>query len=198
MKSLFVTMTLLFSFVVSAEVKVGAPAPMFSETDHMGKTQSLSSLKGKWVVLEWYNEGCPYVKKHYGSKNMQSIQKKYTDKGVVWLTVATSPKGQQGYVDPKTASDHMKTAGMNSSALLLDSDGTMGKAYDAKTTPHMFVINPDGNVVYAGAIDDNDSSDPSTISGAKNYVTEALDSAMAGKQIAKASTKPYGCGVKYN
>lgn len=198
MKALLVACALFVSSAAFAEVKVGAAAPTFSEKDQAGKTHSLDTHKGKWVVLEWYNEGCPYVKKHYGSKNMQTLQKTYTGKGVVWLTVATSPEGKQGYVDPKTAAQHIKTAGMNSSALLLDADGTMGRAYDAKTTPHMFVINPEGKVVYAGAIDSNDSADPKTIQGSTNYVSQALDAAMGGKPVTTASTKPYGCSVKYN
>lgn len=197
MKALLIACALLMSASAFAEVKIGTAAPAFSEKDQSGKTHSLDSYKGKWVVLEWYNEGCPYVKKHYGAKNMQTLQKTYTEKGVIWLTVATSPEDMQGYVDPKTAAQHMKAAGMNSSALLLDSDGTMGRAYDAKTTPHMFVINPEGKAVYAGAIDDNDSADPKTIATSKNYVVQALDAAMAGKPVATSSTKPYGCAVKY-
>lgn len=198
MKSVLVALTLLLSSSGFAEVTVGAAAPKFSEVDHAGKTHSLDTHKGKWVVLEWYNEGCPYVKKHYGSKNMQSLQQKYTGKGVVWLTVATSAEGQQGYVPPKEAAQKRTAAGMNSSALLLDADGTMGRAYDAKTTPHMFVIDPKGIVVYAGAIDNNDSADPAKIPTSTNYVSSALDAALAGKPIAVASSKPYGCSVKYN
>lgn len=197
MKSLTVIVLSLIASVAFAEVKVDAPAPTFSETDQAGKMQSLEANKGKWVVLEWYNEGCPYVKKHYGSQNMQNLQKTYTGKGVVWYTVATSAKGQQGYVDPKEAAQKLKEAGMSSTALLLDADGTMGKAYGAKVTPHMFVINPEGKVVYAGAIDSNDSSDPKTIASSTNYVVAALDAGLAGKPIAQKTSKPYGCSVKY-
>ncbi|MES2854256.1 MAG: thioredoxin family protein [Bdellovibrionota bacterium] len=198
MKLLVTAFVLLASSVGLAEVKIGAAAPAFTEIDHAGKTHSLDSHKGKWVVLEWYNEGCPYVKKHYGAKNMQTLQKTFADKGVVWLTVATSPEGQQGYVAPKEAAAHMKKAGMHSTALLLDSDGTMGRAFDAKTTPHMFVIDPKGMVVYAGAIDNNDSSDPRKIASSTNYVADALNSALKGEAVKVATTKPYGCGVKYN
>ncbi|MES3036991.1 MAG: thioredoxin family protein [Bdellovibrionota bacterium] len=198
MKSLLLALVLLNTPMAFAEVKVGEAAPAFTEKDQAGKSHTLDTHKGKWVVLEWYNEGCPYVKKQYGSKNMQSLQKTYTGKGVVWLTVATSAEGKQGYVDPKTAAQHMKDAGMNSTALLLDADGTMGRTYDAKTTPHMFVINPTGKVVYAGAIDSDDSADPKTIATATNYVSQALDLSMAGKPVATASKKPYGCNVKYN
>jgi peroxiredoxin len=197
-KAILILATFMMAGLSQAEVEVGKPAPTFKEVDQSGKTHSLSDFKGEWVVLEWYNEGCPYVKKHYGSGNMQGIQKKYTAKGVKWLTVATSPEGKQGYVDPKTAAAHMKSAGMSSSALLLDPDGTMGRSYDAKTTPHMFIIDPKGTVVYAGAIDSNDSSDPDTIPSATNYVVDALDAALAGKPVKVASSKPYGCSVKYN
>ena len=195
---ILLTLSILFVTTMSiAEVKVGAAAPAFSEIDQNGKSHKLEDYKGSWLVLEWYNEDCPYVKKHYGSKNMQNLQKKYAGLNVKWLTVATSPKGKQGYVDPKTAVKHFKEAGMNSTALLLDSDGSMGRAYNAKTTPHMFIINPEGQVVYAGAIDSNDSSNPKTIKTAENYVVAALDAGMSGKQIAKTSATPYGCSVKY-
>lgn len=197
MKMVIVLFTTLITLSGFAEVKIGASAPNFQEKDQTGKVQQLKDLKGSWVVLEWYNEGCPYVKKHYGTKNMQNLQKKYTDKDVKWFTVATSPKGKQGYVDPAKAESHMKSSGMNSTALLLDSDGSMGRAYEAKTTPHMFVINPEGKVVYAGAIDNNDSSSPKTIAKAENYVVAALDAGLSGKQITTTSTKPYGCSVKY-
>ncbi|MCB0420598.1 MAG: thioredoxin family protein [Bdellovibrionales bacterium] len=197
MKFLSALLVLVFTNCLMAEVEVGKPAPSFNEVDQNGKSHQLSDFKGKWVVLEWFNEGCPYVKKHYGSKNMQMLQDKYTKKGVQWLTVATSAEGKQGYVAPGKANDQMKRVNMKSTALLLDADGTMGRAFDAKTTPHMFVIDPQGTVVYAGAIDSNDSSNPSTISKAENYVVAALDSAMAGKEVQKSSTQPYGCSVKY-
>lgn len=198
MKNIFIALALFASTVCSAEVKVGAPAPAFSEVDQAGATHSLDSHKGKWIVLEWYNEGCPFVKKHYGSKNMQTLQSKYTEKDVVWLTVASSAKGQQGYVDPKKAVEKHKSAGMAPKvSLLLDADGTMGRAYDAKTTPHMFVIDPKGVVVYAGAIDSDNSSDPSKIAKSTNYVAAALDAGMAAKPVTVSSSKPYGCGIKY-
>lgn len=202
MKLLLVTAALLFAqfgfAAKTAEIKVDAPALPFSVKDQDGKTQTLEGYKGKWVVLEWYNQQCPYVKKHYGVKNMQTLQKTYTEKGVVWLTVSTSGKGKEGYIDPKKATELYKTAGMSSTALLLDTDGSMGKTYGAKTTPHMFVINPEGTVVYAGAIDSNDSADPKTIPGAKNFVASALDAGLNGKPIEQKTSKPYGCSVKYN
>lgn len=181
-----------------AEVKVDAPAPTFNELDGMGKAHQLSDYKGQWVVLEWYNKDCPYVKKHYGSQNMQKLQAEYTKKGVAWLTVNSSAKGKQGYLDGAGTIENAKSAGAASTAVLIDADGTMGKAYAAKTTPHMFVINPEGKVVYAGAIDSDDSSDPKTIAKATNYVRAALDAGMSGKMVATKTSKPYGCSVKYN
>jgi len=197
-KCLFTALLMTCSILsASADVKVGAPAPAFSEQDAQGQVQELKSLKGKWVVLEWTNKDCPYVKKHYESGNMQKLQKAYTAKGVTWLSVITSKKGKQGYLEPAEAAKNAKTVGSAASAILIDSDGSMGKAYGAKTTPHMFVINPEGNVVYAGAIDDNDSSDADVIPTSKNYVAAALDASLEGKPVQVASSKPYGCGVKY-
>lgn len=189
---------LLQGGLANAEVKVDAPAPAFSEKDAAGKTHSLQDYKGQWLVLEWYNKGCPYVKKHYGSKNMQNLQATYTGKGVRWLTVISSAEGMQGYLTPAEAIKNAKAVGSKATAILIDSDGSMGKAYGAKTTPHMFVVNPEGVVVYAGAIDNNDSSDPRTIASSENYVKAALDSAMQGQAVAVKSSKPYGCSIKYN
>lgn len=197
MKTLITLFSLFLSFNVLAEATVNKPAPEFTEKNQDGKLVSLKDFKGKWTVLEWFNEGCPYVKKHYGSGNMQKLQKTYTNKGVNWLTVATSAKGLQGYVDPADAKKQIERVKMASTALLLDADGTMGNAYGAKTTPHIFVINPKGTVVYAGAIDDNDSSNPKVIAKSKNYLVAALEEGMSGKTIQTPSTKPYGCSVKY-
>jgi peroxiredoxin len=200
-KNSLIALIVMSSFALSAqaraEVKIGAPAPDFSEKDGAGKTHALKDYKGKWVVLEWYNKDCPYVKKHYGSGNMQKLQKDATAKGAVWLTVNSGKKGKQGYLDAAGTLKQAKETGSNAAAVLVDSDSSMGKAYDAKTTPHMFVINPEGNVVYAGAIDDNDSSDPEVIPASKNYVAAALEAGMNGKPIETATSKPYGCGVKY-
>ena len=182
---------------VFAEAKVDAPAPAFSEKDQTGKAHSLADFKGKWVVLEWYNKDCPYVKKHYGSKNMQTIQEEAKAKGVVWLTINSGAKGKQGYLDAAGTLADMKSSGSNATAVLIDEDGSMGKAYGAKTTPHMFVINPEGQVVYAGAIDDNDSSSPKVIAKSQNYIKQALEAGLNGKPLAVKSTKPYGCSVKY-
>lgn len=183
--------------VALAEAVPGKPAPAFEVSDAVGKAQKLSDYKGKWVVLEWYNKDCPYVKKHYGSGNMQKLQKTYTGKGAAWLTVISSAKGKQGYLEPAAAAKDAKTTGSGATAVLIDADGAMGKAYGAKTTPHMFVISPAGEVVYAGAIDDNDSADPGVIAKSKNYVVQALDAGMAGQKIEKSMAKAYGCSVKY-
>lgn len=194
----FIGSLLLASTLAGAEAVPGQAAPEFKVVDAAGQTHKLTDYKGKWLVLEWFNKDCPYVKKHYGSGNMQSLQDKYTDKDVQWLTVISSAKGKQGYLEPKEAlaiaADHKLAA---SAPFLLDSSGAMGKAYGAKTTPHMYVINPAGEVVYAGAIDDNDSANPAVIADSQNYVVAALDSALAGKEITTAATRPYGCSVKY-
>lgn len=182
-----------------ADAVPGQAAPAFDVKDASGKAHKLGDYKGKWLVLEWTNKDCPYVKKHYdGSKNMQTLQKTYTGKGVTWLSVISSAPGKQGYLEPAQALATAKEKGSAATAILLDSTGAMGKAYGAKTTPHMFVINPEGKVVYAGAIDNNDSSDPSVIPTSKNYVVEALDAGLSGKNVQTASSKAYGCGVKYN
>lgn len=198
MKHIFLSLIAVFAVGGAHAAAVpGKAAPAFSVVDATGKTHSLKDYAGKWVVLEWFNKDCPYVKKHYGSKNMQKLQETYTQKGVVWLTVISSAKGKQGYLEPKEALEVFKTHGSTPTAILLDASGSMGKAYDAKTTPHMFVIDPKGTLVYAGAIDDNDSSDPAVIPTSKNYLAAALDAAMKGEKVAVASTKPYGCSVKY-
>ncbi|WP_027329086.1 thioredoxin family protein [Marinimicrobium agarilyticum] len=176
----------------------GEPAPAFSETDAQGNTHSLSDYEGEWLVLEWFNKDCPYVRKHYGSGNMQSLQEEYTEKDVNWLTVISSAEGKQGYLEPDEAQKEAKAHNLNASApFLLDPNGDMGRAYGAKTTPHMYIINPDGDVVYAGAIDDNDSANPAVIPDSHNYVAAALDQAMAGKPVETASSQAYGCSVKY-
>lgn len=177
--------------------KVGDKAPDFSVTDSNGKTHTLADFKGKWVVLEWHNQGCPYVKKHYGSGHMQKLQKEWTAKGVVWLTVISSAKGQQGYVTPEQANAYLAEQKAAPSAVLLDPMGTMGMAYAAKTTPHMYVISPDGVLLYNGAIDDKPTTDVADVPGATNYLNAALNEAMAGKAVSMPATKPYGCSVKY-
>lgn len=177
--------------------RVGEPAPDFTVKDTKGKEHTLASFKGKFVVLEWHNQGCPYVKKHYESGNMQALQKEWTGKGVVWLTVISSAPGLQGYVTPTEADAYVKEKSAAPTAVLLDASGTMGRAYDAKTSPHMFVIDPNGRLVYNGAIDDKPTSDKADIPGAKNYVSAALTEALAGKAVTMPTSRPYGCSVKY-
>ena len=176
---------------------VGAAAPDISVTDSKGKTQSISQYKGKTVVLEWFNPGCPFVVKHYGSGNMQKLQEEFTGKGVVWLTVNSSASGKEGHQTAEQANAKMTEWKMKPTALLLDADGKAGQTYGAKNTPHMFVISPEGKVIYQGAIDSKPSSKPEDIPSSTNYVKVALDESMAGKPVSTASTKPYGCTVKY-
>lgn len=190
-------MAFLFSLAVGAAPKINESAPNFSVKDAKGKTHSLADYKGKWLVLEWYNKDCPFVVKHYDSKNMQNIQGRFADKDVKWLQVISSAEGTQGYLKPDEAAAVAKEAGTRAHATLLDTDGVMGRAYDARTTPHMFVVNPEGVLVYMGAIDDNRSANPNVIPKSKNYVVAALEAGMAGESIDPNSTRPYGCSVKY-
>lgn len=194
----FLTAVLLLPAFASADAIPGQPAPDFSVMDAEGTEHTLGDYKGQWLVLEWFNKDCPYVKKHYGSGNMQKLQNTYTAKDVKWLTIISSAEGKQGYLEPKealtVATEHKLAA---SAPFLLDPSGTMGKAYDAKTTPHMYVINPEGVLIYAGGIDDNDSANPAVIPDSQNYVAAALDEAMAGKPVTTAAARPYGCTIKY-
>jgi len=178
--------------------RVGAPAPEFTATDIEGHQRRLSEFKGKTVVLEWHNQGCPFVKKHYGTGNMQRLQKQLTDQGAVWLTIISSAPGKQGYVTPEQEKEYLKAQQASPTAVLLDSDGAVGRLYGAKTTPHMFLVDPKGVLIYAGAIDDRASPDPEDVVGAKNYVEAAFADAKAGKPVAVGSTAPYGCSVKYS
>lgn len=180
-----------------AAVTVGKPAPAFELTDSNGKAVHLSDFKGKYVVLEWVNFDCPFVKKHYGSGNMQGLQKEYTKKDVVWLSICSSAPGKQGYVKGPEANALVKEKKAAPSDFLLDPAGKVGKTYGAKTTPHMFVINPKGVLIYEGAIDDKPSTKQADISEATNYVVATLDAALAGKAIDPSVTQPYGCNVKY-
>jgi hypothetical protein len=180
-----------------AAATVGQPAPDFSVRDSNGKLHKLSDYKGKFVVLEWHNQGCPYVKKHYGSGNMQRLQKEWTGKGVAWLTILSSASGKQGFVSAQEENSFIKESGASPTAALLDPSGNIGQLYAAKTTPHMIVIDPQGTIVYNGAIDDKPTADPADLQGATNYVNAALSAAMAGKPVSVSTTKPYGCSVKY-
>ena len=175
----------------------GKPAPQFSLTDSNGKAHKLSDYKGKFVVLEWFNQGCPFVKKHYDSGHMQALQKEYTGKGVVWLSICSSAEGKQGFCTPGEHNTVFLKKQASPTAILIDADGCVGHLYGAKTTPDMYVINPKGVLVYSGAIDDRPDTDPASLKGARNYVKEVLDEGLAGRPIAVEPTQSYGCSVKY-
>lgn len=177
--------------------KVGEPAPDFSATDTYGKVHKLSDYAGKFVVLEWHNRECPYTLKHYASGNMQRLQKEWTAKGVVWFTVISSAPGQQGYVTADDENQYVKKVDASPTAVLLDPKGDLGHMYGAKTTPHMFIISPQGILVYNGGIDDKPTTDLADIATARNYVSMALQEAMAGQSVSVPTSRPYGCSVKY-
>jgi peroxiredoxin len=177
--------------------KVGAPAPDFSLTDSKGKTHSLGDFKGKYVVLEWFNPGCPFVQKHYESDNMQALQKQFTGKDVVWLTIDSSAPGKEGHLTPGDAEKRFAQWKMHSTALLLDENGEVGHEYAATNTPHMYVIDPSGKLIYSGAIDSKPTYNPADIPGSTNYVKAALDEAMAGKPVSTPTSSAYGCSIKY-
>jgi peroxiredoxin len=186
-----------FAVPTLASAQEGKAAPDFTAVDSNGKSHQLSSFKGKTVVLEWTNDGCPYVQKHYGAGNMQALQKAANDAGVVWLSVISSAPGTQGHATGAAANKLTTDRKALPTAVLLDPTGKVGKLYDAKTTPHMYVINPEGKLVYAGAVDDKPTANQADIKGARNYVTEALTAVAAGKGPAVTTTRAYGCSVKY-
>jgi peroxiredoxin len=183
--------------LVAHGVTVGRPAPTFNGKDSQGKAQSLAEYRGKYVVLEWTNRDCPYTKKQYDSGNMQALQREWTAKGVVWLTVLSSAQGEQGYLDAAGENAQLARVRAHPTAAILDPSGEIGKLYGAKTTPHMFVIDSKGKLIYDGAIDDKPTTEVADVKGAKNYVSAALTAAMAGQPIEVAATRPYGCSVKY-
>ncbi|HVT96294.1 MAG TPA: thioredoxin family protein [Acidobacteriaceae bacterium] len=188
----------LLALTLSAHAaKVGDPAPDFTATDSHGQTHKLSEYRGRFVVLEWTNSNCPFTKKHYTSGNMQALQKEWTAKGVVWLTVLSSAPGNDGYKTAAEENAWVEQIHAAPTAVLLDPSGALGHQYEAKTTPDMFVIDPNGKLIYSGAIDDRRTVDPSDVKGAKNYVADALTEAMAGQPIQIAYTRSYGCSVKY-
>jgi peroxiredoxin len=189
---LFVT-----SLSAFAVPKVGETAPVFSALASNGKTVSLSDFKGKYVVLEWTNNGCPFVQKHYGAGNIQAQQQEAAAKGVIWLTLISSAPGKQGHVSAKQADELTATRKAVPMAVLLDESGDVGRLYGAKTTPHMFIIDPQGKLIYAGGIDSIASTDKEDIPKATQYVRVALSEAMAGKPVSQPVTAPYGCSVKY-
>lgn len=199
MKTIATTAFLISTLIGAAFAapQTGQPAPDFTLTDSNGQSHKLSDFKGKLVVLEWLNHGCPFVKKHYGSGNMQQLQKEFTGKGVVWLSIVSSAPGKQGHMSPEETNKAKEESGSAATAVLIDEDGTVGRLYEAKTTPHMFIVGPEGTLIYSGAIDSVSSPDPADVVGAKNYVKQALEEALAGKPVSEPSTKAYGCGVKY-
>jgi hypothetical protein len=196
-KKIIVASLVLLLSLSALAARVGQPAPLFTATDSYGHQQSLSQYKGKFVVLEWHNQGCPFTKKHYDSGNMEKLQRFWTSKGVIWFTVISSAPGEQGYVTAEQENDYVKKMNAAPTAVLLDPKGDLGHLYGAKTTPHMYVINPQGQLIYEGAIDDKPTTDQSDIAEATNYVTAALEQAMAGRPVTIATTRPYGCSVKY-
>lgn len=183
--------------VATAEPRIGEAAPAFTTLDTSGKPVSLADFRGKTVVLEWTNHECPFVKKHYGAKNMQAQQGSAAGDGVVWLTINSGAPGKQGHVDAAGAEAVMARDGFKSTAYLLDASGDTGRAYGAKTTPHMYIIDGEGVLRYNGAIDSIPSADPADIPAATQYVTQALGELAAGKAVSVVSTQPYGCSVKY-
>lgn len=185
--------------LVAHAATVGQPAPAFTAKDSQGKTESLAQYRGKYVVLEWTNRDCPFTKKHYDSGNMQALQQEWTGKGVVWLTVlSSSPVNRDdGYLTAAQENAHLAAVHAHPTAAVLDPSGEIGRLYGAKTTPHMFVIDPAGKLIYAGAIDDKPTTDTEDVKGAKNYVSAALTEAMAGQPVQVAATRPYGCSIKY-
>jgi peroxiredoxin len=181
----------------AAAPEIGKPAPDFTLTDSNGKKTCLSDFKGKIVVLEWINFDCPFVQKHYGSNNMQHLQEKYTGKGVTWLAINSSAAGRQGNYPAAKINSLIKEHKAHHTAYLIDENGTVGRLYGAKTTPHMFIVDKDGKLAYAGAIDDKSTPDLADIKSAKNHVEAALDALLSGKPVTTASTKAYGCSIKY-
>ena len=199
--SISIAMALLaFLFVgLSAgnATRVGDRAPDFTATDSNGRVHKLVEYQDKFVVLEWTNRGCPYTQKHYSSGNMQRLQREWTSRGVIWLTVISSAPGKQGYVKAAEENAYVKQVNAAPTAVLLDPTGVLGRLYDAKTTPHMFIIDPKGILIYNGAIDDRPTTDLADVNGARNYLSLALEEATAGRPVIIPATRPYGCSVKY-
>ena len=183
--------------LVAADPEIGEPAPDFTLPDTYGEIHSLEDHRGEWVVLEWLNYGCPYVQKHYRTENIPSQQDKWRDRGVVWLNIVSSAPGKQGYYEPEAMNEKSDEWGNNATAVLLDPKGEVGRAYGARTTPHMFVIDPAGEVVYMGGIDDVPTSREEDLERATQLVDQALTEAMAGEPVSQPTSRPYGCSVKY-
>lgn len=181
-----------------AKIATGSSVSDMTVVDSQGVTHNLSDFAGKRVVLEWTNEGCPYVKKHYKTENMQTLQREVTADNAVWLSVISSAPGKQGHKDNVEVANWKSKHDVAATAVILDEDGDMGQAFAARTTPHMYIIDEDQTLVYQGAIDDNSSSNPATVEGATNYVRAALADLDAGQPVAVSDTQPYGCSVKYS
>jgi AhpC/TSA family len=191
-------LVVLCSFSLTAlAVRVGTSAPDFTAMDTQGHTLHLSQYRGKFVVLEWTNNGCPYTRKHYDSGNMQALQREWRARGVIWLTVLSSAPGRQGYMTAGEENAYVVRVHAHPTAAILDPRGQIGHEYEAKTTPNMYVIDPTGKLIYEGAIDDHPTTDPGDIKDSKNYVSAALTEALAGQPVAVSYTRPYGCSVKY-
>jgi len=190
-------LSLAFAAPAALAVTAGEPAPDFALTDLAGKPVKLSNHRGSTVVLEWVNPECPYVRKHYDSANMPNLQKEFGGRKVVWLTVNSTNANHPEFKTPAQMASWMKQKGGAPAATLLDSDGKVGKLYGARTTPHMYIVDPNGKLVYVGAIDDKRSTNPEDIKTSKNHVRVALGEVLAGKPVSVASTTPYGCTVKY-
>jgi peroxiredoxin len=201
-KSLFALFAVACSFQLATEIataspEIGQPAPAFTLTDTSGTSHNLSDFKGKTVVLEWVNHGCPFVVKHYASGNMQKLQEAATADGIVWLSICSSAPGKQGHMSAEAAATKSKEVGSKATAYLLDEDGKVGQAYGAKVTPELFIINPEGILVYKGAIDDKKSTDAADIPNSKNFVSQALAELKEGQPVSEPVTAAYGCSVKY-
>jgi hypothetical protein len=197
LRSTIAAATFAAAAAAGAVAVVGQPAPAFSATDTSGKPVALADFKGRTVVLEWVNPDCPFVRKHYDSANMQGTQKEATGKGMVWLAVNSTRADHPEYKAPAALAGWMKTSGAAATATLMDADGRLGRAYGARTTPHMYVVDASGTLVYAGAIDDKRSANPADVKTATNHVKAALADTLAGKPVRVAATQPYGCSVKY-
>ena len=187
----------LGSRAVLAEIEIGKPAPDFAAIDSRGVSHKLSDYRGQQVVLEWTNHDCPYVRKHYSTGNMQALQRETTANGLIWLSVISSAPGKQGHVSPEQANELTASRDAAPTAVLLDPEGQIGRLYGAKTTPHMFIVDAHGTLVYMGGIDDRPTTDDQDVSGATNYVRAALQELAAGKPVSNPVTRPYGCSVKY-
>lgn len=200
MKHIKKTLTIvlsLFSVALNAAIETGSAAPDFTLLDSKGDERSLTDFKGKYVVLEWTNHQCPFVRKFYANGDMQGLQKEMVGKDVIWLQILSSAKGKQGYLNASEAEAIREAQSVGSTALLLDNEGVVGHQYGARTTPHMFLIDPEGTLIYQGAIDSIKSTNPADIENATNYVKLAYESAVSGNPVDPATTTPYGCSVKY-